>query len=298
MQIFGLNFSSAPSGSKPITCVRCHERGDALYLDLLTSLSSFEMLQNFLHSDGPWIAGIDFPFGQPRPMVEAMGWPLTWEGYVEAVAAMQESEFRGALESYWANGASIQHEQLRTTDRLAAVECRSSNGIGAGERFFFGAPRLLGIDVCVLPCRETSADRLLVEASPALVAHKVIGSSAYKSDSPGGDASLAQARGALLEGLEAEDFRNEYGFSVSIQEAVLAEIVADHRADTLDALLASVQAAWAWTQRKDNYGIPHGADRLEGWVADPFLKALAAGDTQSSACSKSGTSLNKSPTNP
>ena len=163
MQIFGLNFSSAPSGSKPITCVRCHERGDALYLDLLTSLSSFEMLQNFLHSDGPWIAGIDFPFGQPRPMVEAMGWPLTWEGYVEAVAAMQESEFRAALESYWANGASIQHEQLRTTDRLAPVECRTSNGIGAGERFFFGAPRLLGIEVCVLPCRETSADRLLVE---------------------------------------------------------------------------------------------------------------------------------------
>ena len=77
--------------------------------------------------------------------------------------------------------------------------------------------------------------------------------------------------------MEAEAFQNEYGFSVSIQEAVRDEIVEEPSADTLDALLASVQAAWAWSQRNDHYGIPLGVDRLEGWIADPTLKTLTCG---------------------
>lgn len=269
MQIFGLNFTSAPSTSKPIACVRCHQRGETLYLDLLTSLSSFEMLDNFLNSDGPWIAGVDFPFGQPRPLIEALHWPCTWEGYVKTVGTMKLDEFESVLESYDADGSTSKESRLRTTDRLARIGRAVADELCASGMFFHGAPHLLDADVCVLPCRERTGERFLVEAYPALVAHKVIGQRVYKSG--------AGARRALLQGLETEQFQHDYGFSVSVQEAVSEELIEEPSADTLDALLCAVQAAWAWTQRDAHYGIPRGVDTLEGWIADPALKALACG---------------------
>jgi hypothetical protein len=254
-------------------------RGETLYLDLLTSLTSLEMLENFLSSDGPWIAGMDLPFGQPRPLIEALGWPLTWEGYVRTVSEMQIGEFEAALVSQGPCSSVRPDDRLRTTDRLARAQCRMVGERRAGEMFFYGAPRLLDADVSVLPCRESEAERMLVEALPALVAHKVMGPRLYKSDTVGSDdTTRATARRALLAGLEAEQFQHDYGFSVSIQEAVSEELAADHSADALDALLVAVQAAWAWTQRDHHYGIPRGVDSLEGWIADPALQALACGE--------------------
>ena len=45
----------------------------------------------------------------------------------------------------------------------------------------------------------------------------------------------------------------------------------DPGADHLDALLCAIQAAWAQTQKHNNYGLPKGADPLEGWIADPTI---------------------------
>ena len=41
--------------------------------------------------------------------------------------------------------------------------------------------------------------------------------------------------------------------------------------DQLDALLCAVQAAWAYSQADDNFGIPVYCDSLEGWIVDPSL---------------------------
>ena len=41
--------------------------------------------------------------------------------------------------------------------------------------------------------------------------------------------------------------------------------------DNLDALLCALQAAWAYTQRKNGYGIPSKSHRGEGWIVDPGL---------------------------
>ena len=49
---------------------------------------------------GPWIAGIDFPFGQSRRFVENIGWPDTWTGYVDHVGRMSREGFRRALDDY------------------------------------------------------------------------------------------------------------------------------------------------------------------------------------------------------
>jgi hypothetical protein len=48
---------------------------------------------------------------------------------------------------------------------------------------------------------------------------------------------------------------------------VLAErAIADATGDTIDAVAAAVQAAWALARADDGYGAPLDADPLEGWV--------------------------------
>ena len=49
---------------------------------------------------GPWIAGIDFPFGQSRTFIENIGWPDYWAGYVECAGSLGREGFRNALDAY------------------------------------------------------------------------------------------------------------------------------------------------------------------------------------------------------
>jgi hypothetical protein len=37
-------------------------------------------------------------------------------------------------------------------------------------------------------------------------------------------------------------------------------------ADNLDAVLCAIQAAWAYTQRDEGYGIPVECSKDEGWI--------------------------------
>jgi hypothetical protein len=41
----------------------------------------------------------------------------------------------------------------------------------------------------------------------------------------------------------------------------------------LDALVCAIQAAWAWTRRDHGFGLPEHVDPLEGWIADPHVRA-------------------------
>ena len=36
---------------------------------------------------------------------------------------------------------------------------------------------------------------------------------------------------------------------------------------------AEFEAAWAWTRRDRGYGLPEYVDPLEGWIADPHVRA-------------------------
>ena len=52
-----------------------------------------------------------------------------------------------------------------------------------------------------------------------------------------------------------------------------ARMIEDPMGEQLDATLRSVQAAWAWMKRDQDYGVPAAADRLEGWIVAPALLA-------------------------
>jgi hypothetical protein len=68
MKIYGVDFTSVPSSKKPITWAQCDLDGELLRLTTFGTLTSFDAFEKFLVQPGPWVAGLDFPFGQPRSL--------------------------------------------------------------------------------------------------------------------------------------------------------------------------------------------------------------------------------------
>lgn len=271
MRIYGVDFTSRPRPRKPIACAVCTLERAALYLEGFVDLSTFEMFENFLASAPPWVGAFDFPFGQPRTLVEALGWPGEWAACVEAVARLTLPEFAQLIEAYRASRPAGQKHLLRATDRWAhARSPMMLHRVPVGRMFFHGAPRLLHAEVSVQPCRPRGRDRIVLEGYPALVARSLGVRTSYKSDTRAGQSGAQrEARRELVAGLRSPALRERYGLEVHVPHALLATLVEQPMADQLDALFCAVQAAWAYRKPEPAYGIPTDVDSLEGWIADP-----------------------------
>lgn len=277
MRVYGIDFTSSPGPRKPITCVVATIESGMLTVDCLVALESFDVFENLLESTGPWIAGMDFPFGQPRQLITALGWPQSWEAYVRRLDAVTLHDFEVLLKGYRQGRLPGHRHHLRTAD--AHAQARSPMmlyGVPVGRMFLRGAPRLARSSTSVLPCRPGDQDRVVVEAYPALVARRWIGRRSYKSDAPNQQTPVReQARLDILRALISPRLEAVYGFRVLFDEVMAAELLVDQRADELDALLCAIQAAWAYTKRAEGYGIPAWADVREGWIVDPATLAAA-----------------------
>lgn len=75
MKVIGVDFTSSPTRKKPLTCMHCTLEKRILLAGKLEEWSDFGPFEEALKRPGPWIAGIDFPFGQSRTFVENIGWP-------------------------------------------------------------------------------------------------------------------------------------------------------------------------------------------------------------------------------
>ncbi len=269
--ILGIDFTSAPRERKPITCARAAFDGERLQLKELVRWTDFCKFEAALEEPGPWVAGIDFPFGQARRLVENIGWPSDWASYVREVAAVDRSNFRVMLEDYKRARAPGDKHHKRACDALAGAQSpQTLFGTPVGLMFFEGARRVLEAGVHLPYHRDGDESRVVLEAYPGVAARNLIGTTKYKSDARHDRASeQLRAREKLLELLRADGARSIYGFVVDAPD----EIVRDPGADDLDALLCAVQVAWAWSRRDDRFGAPVTLDRLEGWIADPHLMA-------------------------
>lgn len=276
MKIFGIDFTSRPSKSKPITAVQCELQGDTLEYIELANWSNFTQFEEFLSSPGEWISGIDFPFGQSRALIKNTNLPDTWAAYVSKFASMEREQFRQFLEEYKQHRVSGDKEHQRATDKMfGGVSPQKLYGVPVGLMFFEGSPRLLRSNVHI-PLLNPSGDpsRIAVEAYPGALARMVIGRESYKSDDKKKQSvQQREARTKILTHLSSQQFSDDFGFRVTAPQT----LVDDPSGDELDALLCAVQAAWAWTKRKENYGIPHAADPIEGWIAHPETQ-LSNGD--------------------
>ena len=122
MKIFGIDFTSVPSDKKPITCACCRLHDDRLVVEGLSRLTSLNEFSAFLESPGPWIAGIDFPFGQPRRLLDNLDWPRAWPEYVAYVARLSRPQFRQVLEDYKRGRPQGDREHRRAVDHLTGAQ--------------------------------------------------------------------------------------------------------------------------------------------------------------------------------
>ena len=273
MNIYGLDFTSAPSRRKPITCACCELEKTSLIVKTCLRLPTFEDFEAFLRTEGPWLAALDFPFGQPRKLITNLGWPETWEGYMHLISSMSKQAFEQTLQNYQENRPPGDKQHLRTTDALAgAISPMMLHRVPVAKMFFQGATRLFKSEISILPCRPTRDGRIVVEGYPALVARKLIGKRGYKSDERGKQTfDKAMARREIVKGLRSGMLVKEYGLAVLMTDEMAERLAEDAMGDELDAVLCAVQAGWAYLERENGYGISRGCDGGEGWIVDPFI---------------------------
>jgi hypothetical protein len=273
VKIYGLDFTSAPSRRKPLISLGCTLSEGILRVETAEEMTDFAGFEDFLARPGPWVCGMDFPFGQPRSLVSALGWPEAWEGYVGEVALLSKEEFAGAVRT----DMDLRPTGSKYRYRLADKRSGSSSAmmlfrVPVGKMFYQGAPRLLDAGVHVEPCRRTEETRVAVEAYPAVVARRFLGRASYKTDERKKHTTARRAaRETLFAGIRSEPLKEAYGFVVEMDGSWEREFVRDPAADALDSLLCAVQAAWAYTRRDENYGVPPECDPNEGWILDPEL---------------------------
>jgi hypothetical protein len=269
MNIYGIDFTSKPRRGKPITCLACVLEGNRLRMDHLQEWHSFAGFEAHLRRTGPWIAGIDFPFGQARRFIEHIGWPQTWQGYVEHVATLDREAFRAALDNYRADRPPGDKEHRRVCDQAAgAISPQKLYGTPVGLMFFEGAPRLRDAGVRIPALQQGDPQRIVVEAYPGMLARSLVGRRPYKQDQKQKQTEGQYAtRREILTKITGGATLPAYGIQVEASRC-LAE---DPTGDQLDALLCAIQAAWAWRERHHNFGLPDEVDKLEGWILDPCL---------------------------
>ena len=272
MRIYGLDFTSAPSRRKPLVAVGCTLQDGIPRVENAEEMTGFGEFDEFLLEPGPWICGMDFPFGQPRSLVSALGWPVAWEGYVRKVAGLSKEEFENAIRADMATRPPGSKWRYRLADRRSgSSSAMMLFRVPVGKMFYRGAPRLLASGISVEPCRPNREDRVAVEAYPAVVARRFLDRAAYKRDGEPDTPDRKQARERLVSGLESAILREAYGFTVEMSGLWKERFVDEPSADALDSLLCAVQAAWAHTRRDEDWGIPPECDPNEGWILDPGL---------------------------
>jgi signal transduction histidine kinase len=273
MKIFGIDFTSAPGKKKPLTVAEGELKQGSLVIQKIHALVSFDEFEYLLKQKGPWIAGIDFPFGLPGAFLSTLGLPHDWPGYTRKLTRRSRTEFEKKVKTFKSKHASPYKEPLRFTDILASAQSPLKLvNAPVAKMFYEGSKRILKSGASILPCHPKKGNRIILEAYPALVARRFAES--YKSESK--DTSQKKsARKKIISGILSSDLKVEFGFLVKIEGGLKNAMQNDYKGDSLDAVLCSLQAAWAWQQGKPNYGIPAGNKSLtqsEGWIVDPSLR--------------------------
>lgn len=271
-ELWGCDFSSAPSRRKPIVLARGGLRAGRV---LLERLETFETLNGFgqrVAEPGHWVGGFDLPFGLPRELVEQLGWPTDWLACMRHYAALSRAEIRECFAAFCAArpaGAKFAH---RATDRPAGSS-PSMKWVNPPVAYMLhaGLPLLLEAGVSLPGLCSGDEARVALEAYPGLLARSVLGARSYKSDDKAKQTpERLIARKDLLHALEqgTAPLLQAAGLRLKLSHAQHDELVADASGDRLDAVLCLLQAAWALTQQQGGhvrYGLPD-FDPLEGWI--------------------------------
>ncbi len=277
LAVLGVDFTSAPKRAKPITVavgqlMSVHE--PVYELHTVRDVESFDAFEAFLREPGPWLAGFDLPFSQPRTLIAHEGWPNTWVEFVAFYCSRPREQLRDTFRR-WCNARPPGDKfAWRKADRPAGsspamrwanppVAWMTHAGIGrmidAGLVFPAHAhpPRAMHRRP------ESGKTRIALEAYPGFTARKVCRGS-YKSDvaamqTPARTANRRLILQALVGGSAGLLPR------LALSPTWRRKLVADGSGDLIDAVICGLQAAHA--SLLPRYGLPADLDPLEGWIA-------------------------------
>jgi Protein of unknown function (DUF429) len=262
--VFGIDFTSAPRAAKPIRVASGRRHGAVVRLAGVAALHSLDEFAAWLARPGPWVAGLDLPFGLPRELVEHLGWPTDYAGLMAHYAALSREEIRERFAAFCDArpvGAKFAH---RACDGPAGAS-PSMKWVNPPVAWMLhaGMPRLIAAGVHLPGHLQGDESRVALEAYPGLLARELIARRSYKSDTKAAQTpERLIARKDIVDALEQG--RTRLGLRLKLSHAQRDELVADASGDSLDAVLAMLQAAWGAGQ--PGYGWPEGVDPIEGWI--------------------------------
>jgi hypothetical protein len=262
--LVGVDFTSRPTRHKPITVALGRSRHGVLRLDRIDAHAGFDRFAQWLDTPGPWLGVFDLPFGLPRELVLALGWPTAWRALMAHYAALTREEIRATFAAFCdarPAGSKFAH---RATDRPAASS-PSMKWVNPPVAFMLhaGVPLLVAAGVHLPGLHAGDESRIALEGYPGLLAREVLGTRSYKSDDKAKQTpERLIARIDLVDALEQG--RTRLALRLKLSHAQREELVADPSGDRLDAVLCLMQAAWA--SARPNHGLPIDIDPLEGWI--------------------------------
>jgi hypothetical protein len=263
-QVVGVDFTSRPTKRKPITvAIGEFDRG-VLRLTRLDEHTSFELFSAWLKSPGPWTGAFDLPFGLPRELVQALGWPVQWLPLMQHYAALSREEIRDTFAAF-CNARPVGGKFAHRACDGPAGSSPSMKWVNPPVAYMLhaGVPLLIASGVHLPGLHDGDTTRVALEGYPGLLARELLGNRSYKSDDKAKQTpDRLIARKDVLDALEQG--RTRLGLRLRLSHALRDDLVADASGDRLDAVLCMLQAAWASGQ--PGYGLPSQMDKLEGWI--------------------------------
>lgn len=276
--LLGCDFSSSPTRRKPIVLAWGTAQGQRVRLERLQRCESLDDWAAVMTQPGDWVGGFDIPFGLPRELVTTLDWPLNWHACMLHFARLERVAIRATFKAF-CDARPVGHKFAHRATDGPAGSSPSMKWVNPPVAFMLhaGVPRLLQAGVHFPGLHAGDMRRVALEAYPGMLARAVLGARSYKSDDRAKQTpERLIARKDLIHALEMGQAGDQ---RLVLSHAQRDALVQDASADSLDAVLCLMQAAWAarcHAQGDLLYGLPVQMDPLEGWIVTaPWSKPSA-----------------------
>ena len=266
--LLGCDFSSSPTRRKPIVVAWGRCQGARVHLDRLQRCVSLPEWGQLMAQDGDWVGGFDLPFGLPRALVAQLNWPQTWRACMDHYATLDRAQIRATFKAF-CDARPVGHKFAHRATDGPAGSSPSMKWVNPPVAFMLhaGVPVLIQAGVHFPGLHAGDTRRVALEAYPGLLARAVLGGRSYKSDDRAKQTpERLIARKDLIHAME---MGQALEMRLVLSHAQRDALVQDASADSLDAVLCLMQAAWAAQRRAQGdllCGLPAQLDALEGWI--------------------------------
>ena len=266
--LLGCDFSSSPTRRKPIVLAWGRCQGARVHLERLQRCDSLSEWGQVMAQEAEWVGGFDLPFGLPRALVTQLNWPQTWRACIAHYASLDRAQIRATFKAF-CDARPVGHKFAHRATDCPAGSSPSMKWVNPPVAFMLhaGVPVLIQAGVHFPGLHAGDTRRVALEAYPGLLARAVLGGRSYKSDDRAKQTpERLIARKDLIHTME---MGQALEMRLVLSHAQRDALVQDASADSLDAVLCLMQAAWAAQRRAQGdalCGLPAQLDPLEGWI--------------------------------